>query len=123
MEIDVLGTEVAIDTSFLEEDAIAVREQVRAYCRGELRSFDVSVAFPDGFLGEVMGQLEGIPYGETRSYGEIAAQLDSVAVAVGQACGRNPVPIIIPCHRVVASDGIGGYQYPGLKERLLDLES
>jgi methylated-DNA-[protein]-cysteine S-methyltransferase len=50
-----------------------------------------------------------IPRGETRSYGELAAALKSGAQAVGQACGANPIPIIIPCHRVVAKSGLGGF--------------
>lgn len=50
-----------------------------------------------------------IPRGETRSYGELAAKLKSGAQAVGQACGANPIPIIIPCHRVVGKSGLGGF--------------
>ncbi len=50
-----------------------------------------------------------IPRGETRSYGELAAELRSCAQAVGQACGANPIPIIIPCHRVVGKAGLGGF--------------
>ena len=50
-----------------------------------------------------------IPRGETRSYGELAAELKSCAQAVGQACGANPIPIIIPCHRVVGRSGLGGF--------------
>ena len=50
-----------------------------------------------------------IPRGETRSYGELAAELKSGAQAVGQACGANPIPVIIPCHRVVGSSGLGGF--------------
>lgn len=50
-----------------------------------------------------------IPRGQTRSYGELAAQLKSGAQAVGQACGANPIPVIIPCHRVVGKSGLGGF--------------
>ncbi len=50
-----------------------------------------------------------IPRGETRSYGELALELKSAAQAVGQACGANPIPIIIPCHRVVSKSGLGGF--------------
>ena len=52
-----------------------------------------------------------IPRGETRSYGELAAALQSSAQAVGQACGANPIPIIIPCHRVVGKAGLGGFMH------------
>jgi methylated-DNA-[protein]-cysteine S-methyltransferase len=73
-----------------------------------------------------MDEMSAIPYGETRTYGEIATALDSAPVAVGQACGSNPVPIVVPCHRVVGSDGgLHGYSAPGgvaLKRRLLEHE-
>jgi len=72
-----------------------------------------------------MDAMAAIPYGETRTYGELAVELDTAAVAVGQACGRNPVPIVVPCHRVVGANSLGGYSAEGgpeLKERLLALE-
>ena len=50
-----------------------------------------------------------IPYGKTRTYGAIAKRLEVAARAVGTACGRNPIPVIIPCHRVVGASGLGGY--------------
>ena len=50
-----------------------------------------------------------IRFGETRTYGQIARQLGATAQAVGQACGANPIPILIPCHRVIGADGLGGY--------------
>jgi len=52
-----------------------------------------------------------IPRGETRSYGELATELHSSAQAVGQACGANPIPIVIPCHRVVGKAGLGGFMH------------
>ncbi len=52
-----------------------------------------------------------IPSGQTRSYGELAAQIDSSAQAVGQACGSNPIPLVIPCHRVVGKSGLGGFMH------------
>lgn len=55
--------------------------------------------------------LRHIPAGEVRTYGELAARLKSGARAVGQACGRNPVPLIVPCHRVVSSHGLGGFSF------------
>ena len=58
---------------------------------------------------KVWKAMLNIPRGETRSYGELAAALRSSAQAVGQACGANPVPIIIPCHRVVSKAGLGGF--------------
>jgi methylated-DNA-[protein]-cysteine S-methyltransferase len=58
---------------------------------------------------KVWQAMLNIPRGETRSYGELAAKLKSGAQAVGQACGANPIPIIIPCHRVVSKSGLGGF--------------
>lgn len=122
MEITVLSTLVQIDEMFLDDSPATITEQIREYSKGNRRSFDLSIRFPSSFLGRVMRAMDAIPYGETRTYGDLARQLDTAAVAVGQACGRNPLPIIIPCHRIIASDGPGGYQYGELKQRLLGLE-
>lgn len=87
----------------------------------------VEVVFPESaFALRVWRQIARIPRGEVRSYGRIARALGrpQAARAVGQACGRNPVPLVVPCHRVVASDGsLGGFA-AGLevKRRLLALE-
>jgi len=67
---------------------------------------------PDGsdFQKAVWRAMLGIPYGETRTYGDLAAEVDGIARAVGTACGANPIPILIPCHRVTAADGrLGGF--------------
>ena len=77
------------------------------------------------FQKRVWQALLTIPYGETLSYGEIAKMVDCrSAQAVGQAVGRNPIALIIPCHRVIASNGqLGGYAYGiKIKKRLLELE-
>lgn len=104
-----------------------VISQLWAYFAGELREFDLSLT-PQGtpFQLRVWAVLQTIPYGETVSYRELAQQLgDGKAVrAVGAANGRNPIAIIIPCHRVIGSDGsLTGYG-GGLerKEALLSLE-
>jgi len=60
---------------------------------------------------KVWQAMRAIPRGQTRSYGEIAAELKSCAQAVGQACGANPIPVIIPCHRVVGKAGLGGFAH------------
>ena len=62
---------------------------------------------------KVWQALLTIPRGETRSYGELAAELQSSAQAVGQACGANPLPVVIPCHRVVSKAGLGGFIHQG----------
>jgi methylated-DNA-[protein]-cysteine S-methyltransferase len=105
-----------------------VIRQLRAYFDGELREFDLPLA-PEGtaFQLRVWNSLRTIPYGETISYAQLAQKIgnSSAVRAVGLANGSNPIPIIIPCHRVIGSDGsltgFGG----GLsnKKKLLDLES
>ena len=87
--------------------------QLRAWFAGELREFDLPLA-PQGsaFNERVWRELCTIPYGETISYGELASRLGSpnASRAVGRANGANPIPIVIPCHRVVGHDGrLTGY--------------
>jgi methylated-DNA-[protein]-cysteine S-methyltransferase len=86
----------------------AVREQLGDYFAGERTTFDVPLApRGDAFKQQVWALLCQIPYGETRSYGQLARALGDVNLsqAVGSANGRNPIGIIIPCHRVIGSDG------------------
>jgi len=85
--------------------------QLTAYFAGDPAGFDLPLVAPETpFQGQVRDAMLAIPFGETRGYGEIADAIGGVARAVGQACGRNPVPIIVPCHRVLAADGrIGGF--------------
>lgn len=85
--------------------------QIEAYLRDPGFVFDLPLK-PGGtpFRNRVWGALRQIPAGRTRSYGELARALSSAPRAVGQACGANPVPIVIPCHRVVAKDrSLGGF--------------
>lgn len=102
-------------------------QQLRAYFAGELHAFDVPLA-PHGteFQREVWRALTSIPYGTTTTYGKIAADVGRPAAsrAVGMANGRNPISIIVPCHRVIGSNGtLTGYG-GGLhrKEFLLSME-
>lgn len=103
------------------------RDQLHAYFDGTLKTFDLPLA-PPGTLyrRRVWQALCDIPYGETRSYQQIAAVAGGSARSVGQANGSNPIPLVIPCHRVVASNHLGGYSGgDGLptKRWLLALES
>lgn len=105
----------------------AAAAQLNDYFDGNLTRFDLPL-MPAGtaFQRRVWQILTDIPYGETRSYGEIALKLSSHARAVGQACGINRIPILIPCHRVMGSDGkLRGYSGDGgidTKKQLLNLE-
>jgi len=104
-----------------------VARELRDYFAGKRRDFTFPVR-PAGtdFNQRVWQELTRIPYGETRTYGELARKIGrpNAARAVGSANGRNPVPIVLPCHRVVASGGkLGGYGGGlELKKRLLELE-
>ena len=107
--------------------AEAVR-QLREYFAGKRSDFELPLA-PEGtaFQRSVWGKLREIPYGETISYGELARRVGNpkASRAVGSANGKNPIPIVIPCHRVIAGDGgLGGFG-GGLptKEALLALEA
>lgn len=106
----------------------AAAEQLGEYFAGQRREFSVPLA-PAGsdFQHRVWAALREIPFGELRTYGELAAMLGdpSMAQAVGSANGRNPISIIVPCHRVVGADGsLVGYA-GGLdsKQFLLELEN
>lgn len=92
--------------------AARVCEQLRAYLADAAFCFDVPLA-PAGtpYQRRVWQALSAIPSGRTQSYGDLARALCSAPRAVGQACGANPIPLIIPCHRVVARAGLGGFMH------------
>ena len=102
--------------------------QLRLYFAGSLQTFDLPLELiGTEFQKRVWAALRTIPYGETRSYTEIAMQIGAPRAvrAVGAANGRNPIPIIVPCHRVIGASGSlvgfgGGLEW---KRKLLDLES
>ena len=127
MDVTVWGYPLEIDETLVAAGPEEIQVQIDEYERGERREFDLTVEFPENFTGEVMRAMAAIPYGETRTYGDLADAIDSSAVAVGQACGRNPVPLVVPCHRVVAADSLGGFSGGGenglsAKEALLEHE-
>lgn len=103
------------------------RRQLERYFASKLRTFDLPLAAKGtDFQKSVWKIMREIPYGETATYGGIAMALASGARAVGTACGRNPIPIIVPCHRVLGSGGSeggfsGGQGLP-TKRKLLALE-
>jgi methylated-DNA-[protein]-cysteine S-methyltransferase len=111
--------------------AAAIREaerQIRAYFDGTLRIFDLPLVPPTSDRGAALRTgIEAVDYGETLSYGALARALNSGPRAIGQACARNPYPLVIPCHRVLASGGrLGAYsagEGPRSKAWLLTHES
>jgi methylated-DNA-[protein]-cysteine S-methyltransferase len=87
--------------------------QLADYFSGTRTAFDLPVETGTGFRGALLRALLAIPHGQTRTYGDLARELSASAQAVGKACGSNRVPIIIPCHRVLAAGGLGGFSAPG----------
>jgi len=90
------------------------KAQLGAYFKGTLTRFDVPLSCPSSPMQHgVFESMMSIPFGQTKTYGDIAAYVDGSAQAVGQACGANPIPILIPCHRVIGANGLGGYSGAG----------
>lgn len=89
-------------------------DQLARFDAGELTTFDLPLRVAgSGFLQAVCEAISAIPFGETCTYGDIAKKLGAPAQAVGQACGQNPIPVIIPCHRVMGTKGLTGYSGAG----------
>ena len=126
------GAIVAFDWGWGRDQAqtpllLRAREQLHAYFDGEITAFDLPLApFGSPYRRRVWAALCAIPYGQTRSYREIAAAVGGSARSVGGANGANPLPVLVPCHRVVGASGLGGYSGGnGLdtKRHLLSLEA
>jgi methylated-DNA-[protein]-cysteine S-methyltransferase len=126
------GAIVALDWGFGRDQAETAllrrgRDQLQAYFDGLLTAFDLPLV-PAGtpYRQRVWEALSAIPFGQTRSYAEIARKAGGSARSVGGANAANPIPIIIPCHRVVGATGLGGYSGAegiATKRWLLNLES
>ncbi len=121
------GKERKCSDPFLKAAAIRIKE----YLQGKRREFKVKISpsaleWATPFQREVWRTTSRIPYGETRTYGQIAVDIGrpKSARAVGNALGKNPLPLIIPCHRVVSSSGLGGFSGGGteIKVFLLAVE-
>jgi methylated-DNA-[protein]-cysteine S-methyltransferase len=109
------GTRAALEEKWQPENAVlqTAREQLQAYFEGKLRDFDLPLALNGTpFQRQVWQTLRAIPYGDTMSYSGLAKRIrrPMAARAVGAANGSNRIPIVIPCHRVIAADGsLGGF--------------
>ena len=113
----------AAETSFSKK----IKSQLKEYFSGERKTFDIKIKlYGTDFQKKVWKELQKISYGEVKSYSEIAKQIGNKNAqrAVGSACNKNPIMIIIPCHRVISKSGkIGGFEYGvNLKEKLLHFE-
>ncbi len=121
--------ELEWDASGGQAETPLLREAVaelEAYFAGKLKEFSVPLK-PRGsvFQQKFYAALRAIPFGETRTYGDLAGELGVSAQAIGQACGANPLAIMIPCHRVLGATSLGGFSGRGgveAKVALLKLE-
>ena len=102
------------------------KRQLSAYFAGELKAFDLPIKLGGkGFCLKVWESMRTIPYGKTVTYGDLASMAGSPKAyrSAGSCAGKNPIPIIVPCHRVVASNGLGGFGLGlDVKKYLLALE-
>jgi methylated-DNA-[protein]-cysteine S-methyltransferase len=126
MEEDLEDEGYAVEAN--ETRTSTVRAELSEYTNGNRKTFDVPLAFSGSeWQKAVWAELTRIPFGETRSYGEVADALGrpGAARAVGSANARNVLPVVVPCHRVIAADGtLGGFNGGlHLKERLLEHET
>ena len=102
-------TALVAPTSELAERAV---RQIERYRDDPDAAFDLPLnETGTTFQRDVWRQISAIPRGRVRTYGELALRIGGEARAVGQACGDNPFPIVVPCHRVVAADGLGGFSH------------
>lgn len=100
----------ADDTPLLQ----AVERQLAEYFAGHRRAFDLPIRIEASPAQQmVCTAMQAIPMGETRTYGDLARALGLSAQAVGQLCGGNPIPIIVPCHRILGANTLGGFSAPG----------
>lgn len=111
------------------ELAALLAEELPQYCLGRLREFTVPIWIPQSWVSpfrrRVYEEIRKIPYGETLSYGELARRSGTTSGrALGATCSANPLPLLVPCHRVIATNGtIGGYiGGKNMKRQLLELE-
>lgn len=112
------GAVVRLEWSVVDGESDPVSTQAVAqlaqYFAGERQVFDLPLAPQvSDFQKKFGAALCAIPFGETRTYGDLAREMGVPAQAIGQACGGNPIPIIIPCHRVLGANGLGGFSGAG----------
>ncbi len=99
-----------------DDDPVLVEagRQLGEYFGGQRQDFDLPLLpQPTEFAARFQAALNAISFGHTRTYGELAADLGVSPQAIGQACGANKIPIIVPCHRVLGADNLGGYSGDG----------
>lgn len=111
-EIDFVSPQTSGQTPLAPRTALAERvvRQLEAYLDDPQRPFDLPLQMQGtAFQRRLWSALQDVPAGKIKTYGQLAQSLHSGAQAVGQACRRNPVPIVVPCHRILSQSGMGGY--------------
>ncbi len=122
------GSKIDSSISIYKKNSPLIEEKIKSYLDGTVKGTGLSPVFISGsvFEKKVWNTAQKIPYGQTLSYGELASKsgYPGAGRAAGSALGKNPLIFIMPCHRIIKSDGsLGGFSAgPGLKKRLLDLE-
>ncbi|MEP3296848.1 MAG: methylated-DNA--[protein]-cysteine S-methyltransferase [Pseudoruegeria sp.] len=105
------------ERSETKDDSPLLREgcrQISAYSNGALEVFDLPLRVNGSeFQQMVCREMKAIPFGETVTYGDIAKRIGAPAQAIGRACGGNPIPVLIPCHRVMGAKGLTGFSGAG----------
>jgi methylated-DNA-[protein]-cysteine S-methyltransferase len=110
LAIELLSSSVAVEQQSAHPDVERLCQQIMQYLQQPTISFDLPlVQHGTAFQQRVWRAIAAIPCGQTRTYGELASQIGSGPRAVANACGANHLPLAIPCHRVVAKNGIGGF--------------
>ena len=109
------------------KNLLKVKNQIQEYLKGRLKKFNLDILLQGtSFQKKILHELQRIPYGKTKSYGQIAKKFHTSPRFVGNVCGLNQHLLVVPCHRVVRSDGtLGGFSSLGgikLKKRLINLE-
>ncbi len=126
MKLRVFGVEIWVDERhILSPSPQEIEKQVKEYLEGNRFRFDVKLDYSklSADMARFMKALQQVEYGETITYGELGKILGMHPRKVGVLCARNPLPLIVPCHRVVGASGLGGYAYGvELKKKLLELE-
>lgn len=124
VEMQMVEDDLDIQPSTVIDKRIA--RQVERYCKNPQQDFDMDFELRGtAFQKRVWKAMQKIPSGSVRTYGELARKLKTSARAVGNACRRNNILLVVPCHRVVAADGLGGFsgarmgRWPAVKKQLL----
>lgn len=126
MKIELFDDAVELDSDFIE-DRKQVQRQIQEYLDSGRTRFETSYSLAKltDHQQKVLEETSEIPLGKTRTYSEIAEEISSAPVAVGQALKTNPLPVLIPCHRVVGENNLGGYngeKNSSIKKKLLEHE-